>query len=52
MLSRASLALRRHSRLKRGLCPACAYPVGESGVCTECGAAVPLSLAAVARERG
>ena len=28
------------SRIKRGLCPACAYLVGESSVCTECGAAV------------
>lgn len=27
---------RRH-RLKRGLCPACAYPIGVSPVCTECG---------------
>lgn len=25
-------------RIKRGLCPACAYPVGSSEVCTECGA--------------
>lgn len=30
-------ALRRHGRRKRGLCPACAYPRGESGVCSECG---------------
>ena len=28
----------RHAR--RGLCPACAYPVGESAVCSECGAPV------------
>jgi hypothetical protein len=33
-------AIRRTRRASRGLCPACAYPVGESAVCTECGAAV------------
>ncbi len=32
-------ALRRRRRIKRGLCPACAYPLGESDVCTECGKA-------------
>jgi hypothetical protein len=36
----APFALRRRRRIKRGLCPACAYPVGASEVCTECGAAV------------
>ena len=30
-------ALRRRRRIKRGLCPECAYPVGDSAVCTECG---------------
>ena len=30
-------ALRRFLRVRRGLCPACAYPMGESSVCTECG---------------
>ena len=25
------------SRARRGLCPACAYPIGTSPVCTECG---------------
>ncbi len=30
-------ALRRLIRVKRGLCPACAYPRGESDVCSECG---------------
>ena len=30
-------ALRRKWRITRGLCPACAYPVGSSPVCTECG---------------
>jgi hypothetical protein len=29
--------LRRTIRRRRGLCPACAYPVGTSPVCTECG---------------
>ena len=29
--------LRRGRRIKRGLCPACAYPVGTSDVCSECG---------------
>ena len=33
-------ALRRFIRVKRGLCPACAYPVGESAVCSECGRAL------------
>ena len=28
---------RTTSRIKRGLCPACAYPVGDSEGCTECG---------------
>lgn len=30
--------LRAIHRESRGLCPACAYPVGASQVCTECGA--------------
>ncbi len=30
-------ALRRFIRVKRGLCPACAYRIGESAVCSECG---------------
>jgi len=34
-------ALRRVIRRRRGLCPACAYPIGSSAVCTECGAALP-----------
>ena len=29
--------LRRFVRVRRGLCPACAYPMGESSVCSECG---------------
>ena len=31
-------ALRRMIRRRRGQCPACAYPIGQSPVCTECGA--------------
>jgi hypothetical protein len=37
LLFAAPFALRRRRRIKRGLCPACAYPVGASDVCTECG---------------
>ena len=33
--------LRRFVRVKRGLCPACAYPMGKSGVCSECGKTLP-----------
>src|SRR5262249_11196420 len=29
--------VRRRIRVRRGRCPACAYPVGTSPVCTECG---------------
>jgi hypothetical protein len=34
----STAAIRSRRRLKRGLCPKCAYPVGESEECTECGA--------------
>ena len=34
-------ALRRFVRVKRGLCPKCAYPMGESAVCSECGRGLP-----------
>ena len=33
--------LRRLIRRRRGLCPACAYPMGESAVCSECGKRIP-----------
>ncbi len=33
--------LRRFLRVRRGLCPKCAYPMGESSVCTECGCELP-----------
>ena len=32
--------VKRRRRIKRGLCPTCAYPVGASEKCSECGAAV------------
>ena len=32
--------LRRFIRVRRGLCPACAYPRGEADVCSECGLAL------------
>src|SRR5262245_55524052 len=37
MLFAAPFALRRWRRIRGGLCPACAYPVGASEACTECG---------------
>jgi hypothetical protein len=37
LLFAAPFALRRRGRIKRRLCPACAYPIGSSAVCTECG---------------
>jgi hypothetical protein len=40
LLFAAPFVLRRRRRIKRGLCPQCAYPVGASDVCTECGASV------------
>jgi len=43
MLFCGPFALRRMIRRRRGQCPACAYPIGQSPVCTECGAAVTLS---------
>jgi hypothetical protein len=43
LLLAATLELRRCLRIKRGLCPACAYPVGASPVCTECGKPVKAS---------
>jgi hypothetical protein len=43
LLVAAPLAVRRRRRIKRGLCPACAYPVGASDVCTECGTPRPVT---------
>ena len=41
LLLLGAIALRRFLRVRRGLCPKCAYPIGESAVCTECGIALP-----------
>lgn len=40
LLFAAPFALRRRRRRRRGLCEQCAYPIGVSPVCTECGASV------------
>jgi hypothetical protein len=40
LLFATPFALRRRLRRKRGLCPACAYPIGTSDVCTECGRSI------------
>jgi len=42
---------RRIIRLRRGRCPKCAYPMGQSAVCTECGAKLP-ELRAHSPQRG
>jgi len=42
MLFAAPFHFRRHRRIKRGLCPACGYPIGSNEVCTECGAPLPV----------
>jgi hypothetical protein len=34
------LAIRRARRVEPGTCPKCAYPIGTSEICTECGAVV------------
>jgi hypothetical protein len=46
LLFAAPFALRRRRRIKRGLCPKCAYPVGTSDTCTECGTTVKMRSAA------
>jgi len=43
MLYATPMWLRRRRRIRRGLCPACAYPIGSSDVCTECGQSLRLS---------
>jgi predicted amidophosphoribosyltransferase len=40
LLFAAPFALLRWRRIKRGLCPACAYPVGTRDLCSECGTPV------------
>jgi hypothetical protein len=37
-------ATRRMIRRRRGLCQKCAYPIGSSAVCTECGANVTVTV--------
>jgi hypothetical protein len=37
VLRSAPFAMRRRWRIRRGLCPKCAYPMGRGEVCTECG---------------
>ena len=37
MFAAPGFALRRRRRIKRGLCVKCAYPLGASSVCSECG---------------
>ena len=49
-LIRSPLALHRFIRWKRGLCSACAYPIGTSPVCTECGAPLPSTWRAALQE--
>ncbi len=41
LLIRGPFALRRFIRMRHGLCPACAYPRGESDACSECGIPLP-----------
>ncbi len=45
LLIPGTVALRRLMRVRRGLCPKCAYPMGESAVCTECGRLLPKRVA-------
>jgi len=44
LLFAAPLRFRRYRCIKRGLCPACAYPIGTNAVCTECGKPVNMPL--------
>ena len=40
-LAAALVGLRGFVRVRRRRCPACAYPMGDSPVCTECGKPLP-----------
>ncbi len=40
--------VRRFVRVRRGLCPKCVYPIGESAVCSECGKALPKRATVIA----
>ena len=44
--------VKRRVRRRRGLCPACAYPIGTSEVCTECGEGLPLPREGEGRGEG
>ena len=41
LLISGPFTLRRFVRMRRGRCPKCAYPMGDSSVCTECGCELP-----------
>ena len=41
LLIAGPFVLRRVIRIRRGCCPKCAYPMGESAVCSECGQDLP-----------
>lgn len=43
LLISVPVTVRRVRRRQRGLCGKCAYPVGTSTVCSECGSAIPQS---------
>ena len=47
LLSSGPFALRRIIRIRRGLCPKCAYPMGGSAVCSECGKELPCRVKGV-----
>jgi len=52
MVFAAPFALRRMIRRRRGQCQRCAYPIGSSPVCTECGAAHAFHAQASSPRRG
>ncbi|MCI0630648.1 MAG: hypothetical protein L0Y44_08360 [Phycisphaerales bacterium] len=37
--------MRRRLRIRRNLCPDCAYPIGNNSICTECGKPVATTTA-------
>lgn len=47
-LLRACRWQRRHRRVGRGQCPGCGYPIGAAGVCSECGALLPIRADSIA----
>ncbi len=52
LLIAVPFALRRRLRVQRGLCEKCAYPIGSSPVCTECGGTLPLPSGGKGEGRG